>query len=90
MYMEVPGSYEHVAPTTSILFLCLQAATKSFAETYARRTALSMTSAIVKVVTGLLIQANPKVRKYGNFLEYSYHFFAGNETTVRTCAIRQK
>ena len=38
-------------------FLFLQAATKSFAETYARRTALSMTSAIVKVVTGLLIQA---------------------------------
>ena len=39
------------------IFLFLQAATKSFAETYARRTALSMTSAIVKVVTGLLIQA---------------------------------
>ena len=35
----------------------VQAATKSLAETYARRTALSMTSAIVKVVTGLLINA---------------------------------
>ena len=57
LHTEEPGSYEHVAPTTSILFLFLQAATKSFAETYARRTALSMTSAIVKVVTGLLIQA---------------------------------
>jgi E3 ubiquitin-protein ligase MYCBP2 len=35
----------------------VQAATKSLAEMYARRTALSMTSAIVKAVTGLLIQA---------------------------------
>ena len=50
VYEEVPSHYTH-------FFLFLQAATKSFAETYARRTALSMTSAIVKVVTGLLIQA---------------------------------
>ena len=40
-----------------IFYYFFQAATKNLAETYARRTALSMTSAIVKVVTGLLIQA---------------------------------
>ena len=45
----------------------VQDATKSLAETYARRTALSMTSAIVKVVTGLLIQARDGVEDEKGF-----------------------
>ena len=45
----------------------VQAATKNLAETYARRTALSMTSAIVKVVTGLLIQARENLEDEKGF-----------------------
>ena len=45
----------------------VQDSTKSLAEMYARRTALSMTSAIVKVVTGLLIQARDCVEDEKGF-----------------------
>ena len=45
---------------------CLfQTGTKSLAEMYARRTALSMTSAIVKTVTGLLVKARDSVDERG-------------------------
>jgi hypothetical protein len=42
-----------------------QTGTKSLAEMYARRTALSMTSAIVKTVTGLLVKARDSVDERG-------------------------
>lgn len=43
----------------------VQSSTKSMAETYARRTALSMTSTIVKTVTGLLVAARDSVDEKG-------------------------
>jgi hypothetical protein len=46
-------------------FDMFQTGTKSLAEMYARRTALSMTSAIVKTVTGLLVKARDSVDERG-------------------------